>query len=393
MNRSATLVSIAFGILLCAGGALVAERAIAGGATPAARQVIAASTGNDSELVDTLPITRRAARKPRVVMSLGPSDLPTLRRGDRLEASAELQVSDTCVKAGPRCIGRRYSYSPFASARLILAAGEHVRGGRRAIPLTTRRSVHCGQRRPNRNHHCVLVFRHARRRIAHPRRLPCRPARCFLNLVAEAHHDGARAGNVMVVGADGPGGSVQQDKGRLNAVVARHRASATRRRTRRRVAHRLRVEAHGASPSRVAYSLRTSHLRAGDILVATAAQRTSIAGLAYNLFVSDHLILATRRGATNPTGPARRVGSLHGQLSEANGFNCTHGPSAYPSPCLTQKAGMIEIHHRPTRHGHGVPLYVNVVCHVLPKLAQPGPHDHARVLPGGYLEVRRLRAR
>jgi hypothetical protein len=389
-----TLFRIAIATVVCAGCALAAERAATGEAPGPAGEVIAASTGNDAERVARLPITRRVGREPRVVMSLGPSQLPTLRRGDRLDASAELQVSDTCARAGPRCIGRRYHYSPFASARLILAASRRVTGGRRAMPLTRKRSVHCGQRRPNRNHHCVLVFQGARRRIMDPRRLPCPPARCFLNLVADAHHDRARAGNVMVVGADGPRGSIRQDKGRLNAVVRRRGAAPRkRRRTRRRIARRLRVEPHGSNPARVVYSLRLSHLDAGDILVASAAQRTGIAGLPYNLFVSDHLILATRRRATSPTGPAKRVSSLHGQLTEANGFNCTHGPSAYRSPCLSRKAGMIEIRREPTRHGHRVPLYLNLVCHVLPKLTRPGPDDHAHVLPGGDLAVRRFEPR
>jgi hypothetical protein len=42
----------------------------------------AATTGNDSERVATIPIARHAGQKPQVVMSLPPRELPALRRGD-----------------------------------------------------------------------------------------------------------------------------------------------------------------------------------------------------------------------------------------------------------------------------------------------------------------------
>ncbi len=43
-----------------------------------------ATTGNGSERVKTLPITRRAGARPRVVISMGPHRLPSLEGGDRL---------------------------------------------------------------------------------------------------------------------------------------------------------------------------------------------------------------------------------------------------------------------------------------------------------------------
>ena len=94
-----------------------------------AQTVFAATTGGGSERIDVLPITRRPEQEPRVVMSLGPADLPALERGDTLAALAEVQVTTTCVDRTARCIGRPYSFSPYASAKLVLAAGKGVTGG------------------------------------------------------------------------------------------------------------------------------------------------------------------------------------------------------------------------------------------------------------------------
>ena len=42
----------------------------------------AATTGHDSELIETAPIERDAKSSRRVAFSLGPKQLPTLRAGD-----------------------------------------------------------------------------------------------------------------------------------------------------------------------------------------------------------------------------------------------------------------------------------------------------------------------
>jgi hypothetical protein len=379
-------VPAAFLVLVCA-----AWLAKPSDAQPAARtpvKVIAATTGNDSELVTTLPIATRPWRRPRVAMSLTPADLPTLHEGDLIKASAELMVSTTCVDPGPRCIGRRYRFSPVAQAKLILADARSVTGGRGAVKLATPKSVRCSQRGPDRNHHCVLVFQNANRRILDPSDLPCPPTRCFINLVAEAHSSSARRGNVLVVGADKPDGYVNQDKGRLNAVVVRPGAAPPdRSRSRQRLRRKLPVLADGAHLPRVVYSLKLSHPHAGDVLVATVSQRTSIGGLPYSVLVSHRVILAASRVATSTSPLAMRVSSSRGQFGENNGFNCTQGPSAYRSPCLSTKAGLIRIRRAPSRNGHPVPLYVNLICYVLPKSARPGRHDSARVLAHGSLAV------
>ena len=61
-------------------------------------------------------------------MSLQPGNLGDLRDGDRLEATAEVEVS-VCLKPNElhgsdrACIGRTYGYDPTVIAELVLADG------------------------------------------------------------------------------------------------------------------------------------------------------------------------------------------------------------------------------------------------------------------------------
>jgi hypothetical protein len=350
------------------------------------RTVFAKTTGNGSELVDTLPITQRPEREPRVVMSLGPPDLPELEHRDTLKVYAEVQATTTCVDRTARCIGRPYEFSPFISARLVLAAGKRVTGGRGAVSLARPKSVQCSQRRPHRNHHCVLTFQHAGKQIRDPGALPCPPSRCFVNLVVSAHNPEADPGNVVVVGADRPDGSILQDKGRLSVVLTTPASPGPRRaRTTRRVHGRVPIT-RGDDWTSV-YSVKFSNLQRGDILVAVARQRTSISPVPYNVYVGTRIILTGRPLAGRANRLSRRVSSLNGQLTEGNGFNCTHGRSAYRTPCTSRKAGMIEIRRPPRRGGRQVPMFVNLVCHTRPKLAAPQSGDHLNVLAHGSLTV------
>ena len=357
-------------------------------------RIKAATTGNNSELVATIPIARRRGREPRVVMSLPPSRLPPLRRGDRLRASAEVQVTTTCVVRGPRCIGRPYRFTPTVDAKLVLAPGRRRTGGRGTARLGRRQSVGCHQPRPNRNHHCVLVPK-GTRKLARPRRLPCRPRECHLNLVVDAHHGHARPGNVLVIGTDRPDGSIDQDFGRLNAlVVPRRPHRPVHRRTRHRRHRSIPVSANGPARKRVVYAVRMPRLKRGDVLRVRARQRTAIGRLPYNAYVGSEVILAGRPRATRPSRAAKRAAptGLRGRITESNGFNCTHGPSAYRTPCATRKAGLLEIAHDAVdRRGRPKRLYVNLVSHLSPKLARARPGDRAPVKPSGRLEVTRFR--
>jgi hypothetical protein len=336
--------------------------------------------------VKTVPISRRQGTARRSVLSIGPRKLPKLRRGDVLKLSAEVQVTTTCVTAGRRCVGRPYSYTPRARARIVLADGQHAASGSdHVVALSSPQSVSCSQQRPNRNHHCVLVFRNVRARLGRHLRTPCALHRCHLNLVLSAANGRAVPGNVLIVGADRPDGHIEQDMGRLNAVVIPRGAHprVRRRRSGRRVHRSLPEGSPGSGGWRVVYSLKLKHLEGGDVIAAAARARTGIGAFPYSAYVSSELVLAGNRTSTR--GFPRNV-SLNGYVTEANGFNCTQGPSAYRTPCVTRKAGLATIRHRPVdRHGDPRPLYLNLIQRSFPKLARARPGDAAQVLGGGFV--------
>jgi hypothetical protein len=374
-------------------GCLVTVVALASGSTAIARpRAHAATSGDNSERVKTIPVARHPGQKPRVVMTLPARRIPTFKRGDRLRVSAEVQVTTTCVDSSGRCIGRPYRFTPTIDAKLMLASGIRRTGGKGTVRIGRKHSVSCKQRRPNRNHHCVLVLTGAKK-IDHPRGLPCRPRRCRVNLVVDAHDGDARSGNVVVVGADRPNGSIVQDSGRLNALVLPDRLhpKPVRGHTRRRRHRSLPMGSERSGGRRVIYSFKVRRLDKGDILTVSARQTTAIGHLPYSAYVNSEVILAGRPGATRPSRLAKRSVGLHGRITEANGFNCTQGPSAYRTPCRTRKAGLIVARHdAATRRGRPKPLFVNLVSRTFPKLARATSGDEARIKRSGYLKVSRI---
>ena len=194
------------------------------------------------------------------------------------------------------------------------------------------------------------------------------------------------------MGADRPNGTVRQDGGRLNAIVLRGKVPPPKRyETRHRVSRSVPIAPRGRAGRRAVYSQRINRLHKGDVLEVKARHRITISSLPYNSFIGTHLILTHGPHAVAPNALARRAIGARGEITEANGFNCTHGPSAYRDPCVTKKAGGVRIRHRVARRGHPVPMYVNVVVAGGPKRAMPQPSDRMRVLRGGGLEIRRYR--
>lgn len=345
------------------------------------------TTGRQAELRETVPITREPGAAEAAVLSL---PLPRVKRGDRIRFGGEVTVTTTCVEPTERCIGRPYRFDPRLRARIVIAQEEHEAAGG-TYPVSGAVGLSCEQTRPNRNHHCPLVISDATT-IPRPGKLPCPPASCRLNMVLSAHHRVAQPGQVVVVGADRPDGSVDGGKARLTAAIARARAKIgiLERRTRRRSSRALPASFDGGQ--RVVYSERLKGLEAGDVLLVEARQRTKIRELPY--FVASKVVLATRPNARNAGPFTRRIASRQGTATETNGFNCTIGRSAFRSPCTTRKAGLVVIERAPGR-GQLKPLYLNLVSRAFPKLAQArrGSYPPARVLRGGGLTVTRLRAR
>lgn len=365
------LIPIAVVLALLAGAAAAAKPG--GGKARAVARV--ATSGNYSERIEKLPITRRAGAEQRVVMSLGPKRLPRLRRGDRLKVSSEVQVTLNCNEPMKRCIGPPYHYDPEVAVRLVLARSAGAKRGKRLS--ATKRAV-CRQQHP-REHHCVLVFTDAGLRVNKPGRLPCPPDRCFVNLVISASNPRAGKRDVLIVGGNKPDGSIPQDRGRINAVLL-HPGNGdypAPRRSSSRVTPELPLDLE----RHVVYSQKLRNLEAGQQLAVEAEAVTDRSGLPYSVRTSSELILAERRTATEPGSLARRLGG-DGEISEANGFNCT----ADRETCTTRKVGVLRIARSSPR-----PVFVNLVMVVGPKRLEADPGDRYEVRRGGGLAVTRYR--
>lgn len=365
------LVPIAVALALLAGAAAAATPG--GGKARAVARV--ATSGSYSERIEKLPITRRTGAEERVVMSLGPKRLPRLRRGDRLKVSSEVQVTLNCNEPMKRCIGPPYHYDPEVAVRLVLARSADAKRGR---PLSATKRAVCQQKHP-REHHCVLVFTDGGLRVNEPRRLPCPPDRCFVNLVIGASNPRAGKRDVLIVGGNKPDGSIPQDRGRINAVLL-HPGNGDYprpRRSRARVTPELPLDLK----RHVVYSQKLRNLDAGQQLAVEAEAVTDRSGLPYSVRTSAELILADRRSATEPGPLSRRLGG-GGEISEANGFNCT----AERDSCTTRKVGVLRIARSAPR-----PVFVNLVMIVGPKRLEADPGDRYEVRRRGGLAVTRYR--
>jgi hypothetical protein len=392
-NASWHALAKAVGIALAAGalaGTLAHGLAEPDGAHAVKRppRVLVATSGNYSETRKTIPITRNASAKRRVVMSMSARRLPDLRVHDRLKLTAEVQVTVDCREPGARCAGRPYLYNPRIGSQLVLSKGRNATGGSKADPVSARQVTSCrGKPLSSRQHHCVIVFTGASFDVRRMGALPCEPDSCRVNLVMDAHNRHARHGNKLVVGANKPSGRIVQDRGRINAVRLRPGAQppppVAVSRTRR----------HRSIPvdqkRTVVLSKRLVGLRKGTQLEVHARYKADVSHLPYTTRVTTHMILARGPRAT-VTSPrvAAMTSSFHGQIAEANGSNCTK----VQTPCPYTKVGVLRMRRDAvTRSGRPLPLYVNVYAVSNPKRAKPRHGDRMAVLARPRLRVARYR--
>jgi hypothetical protein len=345
---------------------------------------LVASTGSDSELVKTIPITSRPGQSPRVVMSLGKghrstTSLPDLAPGDRLDATAELEVTTDCEERQPGCVGSPYGYDPVVQARLLLAGDpRETESGDKALALSATKSETCTHRR----HHAVIVFADAGRRVP-DRGLPW-SGPSWINFVLSAHHPDARAGDRLLVGENEPDGTVKGDRGRINAVRLRpasQHAIAPLRETRRRA-----TAIPLGKKETVIYSQPLEHLAEDAQLAVRAKLLTDAARLLHPARVTTRLFLADDPSQTHPGRHASRVAAFRGTITEPNGFNCT----PEHSPCTTRKVGIARITRSP-----GMRLFINLVAvgAVPPQFGRARRSDVLAVRDGGFVEVVRYPAR
>ena len=375
--------------------AVVAAAPVAAGDDPTrgSGTVRTGTTGNESELLETIPVGKRAGQKKRVVMSLQPGNLGDLRAGDVLAATAEVEVS-VCLKPNELhgserpCIGRTYGYDPGVRAELVLTSGDGTRG----ISLGRERLT-CSQTQPNRNHHCVLVIDDGGVAIDDAGRLPCNAETCHINLVVSAHDKNAKVNDKLVIGSDEDGKSVHGDKGRVNFTRYRpgdqQRVAPTVARIPLRRALPIAGE-NGNPRERALYSVELPNLRLGEQLVVDAKLVSRIGRHPYQVFQTTSLILAEQPDSTSRDGWPERVGELNGQIAEANGFNCTQGDSAHSNPCTAHKVGVLEI----TRDSPQT-LYVNLTAGMRAQGDFEDRHrdgDAAKITKDGFLRVYRYPA-
>jgi hypothetical protein len=349
-----------------------------------APRVLVSTTGNESERVRTIPITRQPGREKRVVMSMEPQEVPDFAPGDRMTVTAEVQFTVNCLpeqQQERRCIGPAYSYDPVVHTSLVLAEGEETTGGERAVRISpTKRNI-CRQQLPFREHHCVVTFTDAGFTLREGDSPPCPLDSCRLNLVAEADHRNARSGHRLIVGGLKATGTILQDRGRINAIRFHpgDQPEIPEAQTKLRMLEQVVPDLQ----KHVVYSQPLLQLEAGEQLEVSGKLETDISHLTYNTLTSVELILAARPEATGSSDAVKRVATLDGEIAEQNGFNCTQNR---PS-CTFRKVGVMQIEQAADR-----PLFVNLVASFGPKRATAAPGDRVMVTRGGRLNIVRFPA-
>jgi hypothetical protein len=344
--------------------------------------VLVAATGKDAELFDRVPITKGPGQAKRVVLSMASgggsfSALPSLKRDDRLVVLAELEVTTDCPRPGPGCVASPYTFAPTVDAQLLLASSSKATDpGPHALALGKPQRQQVTQER----HHHVFVFPDAELKVP-AGGLPW-SGKSNLNLVLSASHPSASGGQVLLVGQNEPDGTVDINQGRLNVLRLRSAggSDAETTRTAHRLARKLPVQ---KGQRTVVYSLPLSKLKKDEQLVVSAHLPTSARGLGYQARVSTELVLAADHTDTKSGRGMKALGSLRGEITKFNGFNCLPGAAS----CLTRKVGVLRILHSRRRDAH-----VNLVAVSASPTHEDKPGDAVQVLAGGYLRVDRYRA-
>jgi hypothetical protein len=369
--------------------ALLACLAFASGAAgqdAASSKVKVATTGDRSELVETVPITKKPLVSPRVVMSLTPGVLGPLQTGDQLEINAEVEITTDCRFESSECVAQPYNFNPKIGARIVISTSTTTAAGFEVVP---RQEVNCRQKTPNRQHHCVFTLQ--------PPPLPvdlaalgCPADGCFVNLVMDAWHKrGSPKRNIILIGANNRNGKVKQDKGRLNAIRTRPgnppvvppppptgtfsigNDSPT--------TNAISLNPEGTA---VIFSQEMDDLKKGDQLSVKGGLTTDVTLLNHNANVSTKLILADTPTDTVPGAVSSTASYLKGEITENNGFNCTKKAT----PCPSNKVGVIAM-----KKDAKVPLFVNLVLNVS-GFGHAPPGEFLPIPPAGGLDITRYPA-
>jgi hypothetical protein len=309
------------------------------GPAPTEPEVRTFSSGDKSELVKTIPVTRKRGAKSKVVMRVDAGKLGPVEAGDRFLSSAEVEVT-TCLDApsGPdTCVGKPYPYDPHVGAKVVLSRNP---GSARGEVIGDARELECSQHHPHRNHHCVLSLPW-QKWVADEQ---CNG--CHVNLVMTAwKSEQARDGHQVVIGAHGSSGPIEQDRGRLSLVRFRDgvRPDDVQPKKGNKRAVRVPIANEGGGTKfTFVRSVQLHDLDAGDEIYVDSNSRTAIGGVPYNVLIQSKMFLARGRNKLDHAGTSA-YSSPDGQMAELNGFNCTQGGSAHRTPCVAPKRGVARI--------------------------------------------------
>lgn len=350
--------------------------------------VLACSTWRDPEREPlTISIRRRAGDARRVVMALPPggrtiSSMPALKPGDRIEVSAELEVTTDADEEGHAWVGKDYGFDPKISAHLILADNDDATEAdpEHAVAFGPTPRVVCDRRQ----HHHIVVFDQVPYTVG-PEGLPWK-GHSWLNLVLSAYHEKAQDGQVLLIGQNEPptNGQPARAEGNMGKIaVVRFRgkpqpSGRTVRADSRRATHIPVLKDHRT----VVYSLRLVNLEKDEQLVMRARMCTENPH-EYAARVSAEVILADSRDATESSGRAREVAPFNGEIGKFNGSNCLPDKTY-----TTRKHGSTRI-----LESAGQRLFVNLVATSSNPERSQRPEkrgDAVHVKPGGFLEIQRF---
>lgn len=363
-------------LLLGVGAALVlAAPADARGPLPSVK---AKTTGDRSELIETVPI-KRSPGSYRVAMALRARSTPNLEPGDLLRASSEVVVSTDCTFSSPRCAGNPYVFNPRLQTQLVLTDGE-------SDYVLARDRRRCLQEPGDREHHCQIVFDGVQTGTA-PGELDCAADACGLELRIRAWSARADGGEAVIIGASKPGGRIVQDKGRINVIRFRGGAQELGKTSRGGL---VRDEVPLDLKKRVVMSVRLDRLDEGDVLEVVADARAHVGHLPFPALVGSQLVLAEGPGEAHGHRFVRRIANLKGEITENSGTNCTQAKT----PCALHRAGVLVIREDVRRrNGDPRPLWVNLVVRSTAKRAEGGAGEAVKLENRNGLRVRRYPAR
>jgi hypothetical protein len=348
---------------------------------PGPAKVRVGSTGNEAELAETVPITKRRGGRRRVVMSFGPktrtdSPMPDLEAGDRLLVFAELEVTTDAEDPNhPGLIGNAYSYAPKVEAALLLAADEDQDAeGPKALALARPWREEISHRR----HHGVVVFPNGELKIP-AGGLPWQ-GRAHVNLALGASHPKADRGDVLLIGENEKTPVVVQDKAGIRVVRLRPGGQRDHPVERDSSCHVTGIPVRKVET--MVFSHRLDDLRKGEQLLVKARLTTDASALGYPARISTRLFLADSGRQLDPGGgEAAKAASWKGHVSKRTGFNCLPGEGAR----TTLKFGVLRILRNARR-----PLFLNMVAVSADPFGGAGRRDELPVIGArSFLEVTR----